>query len=617
MTGAVAKIPLRSAEHSRSKTLCARCLPATSIIFSLAIAFVPNLFAATPIRFAGALGGIVTDTGGKPQPGAIVLLLNRQDRILQRINTDSLGTFAFSELMPELYSVQVSLSTFVPAVRDRIQISAGMRSLLAVNLSRVFSSVQLISTSPLPGGLMSDNWKWNVRADSASRPILRILPAERIDSPSDNRESVFTDSRGLLRVSASDGSRLSSSGQSDLGTQFAFATSVYGGNRIEVAGDVGITATSGGTQSAAFRTTYSRELAGGKPTVGLTMRQFYLPSRTGMAFTGGPADSSTPTLRTLGLSFSDRIGVTDDLSLDYGFDLNSISFVHKLQYFSPYARLTQKLENGHVDLTWTSGNARPELGMNGTATNVDLQRSLAALSALPRVTLTGGQPRVQRGSDYELSVTERGGSREYTVSAYLDDVSNTALMISSPAQSLFVGDLLPDMFSTSALFNAGRFRTFGYNASVTQDLGRSYQLTLIYGAPGVLAPKSSVMSGTSADDFRKGFETTQRQAATLRASGTVQCTGTRFVASYQWTSYQSAVPGPLFATQSARPEPGLNIMVRQPVPLLSSLPWRMEASAELRNLLAQGYLPLMTTGGQQLLLVNTPRSLRGGLAFVF
>jgi hypothetical protein len=43
----------------------------------------------------------------------------------------------------------------------------------------------------------------------------------------------------------------------------------------------------------------------------------------------------------------------------------------------------------------------------------------------------------------------------------------------------------------------------------------------------------------------------------------------------------------------------------------------MEASAELRNLLAQGYLPLTTPGGESVLLVNTPRSIRGALAFVF
>ena len=47
------------------------------------------------------------------------------------------------------------------------------------------------------------------------------------------------------------------------------------------------------------------------------------------------------------------------------------------------------------------------------------------------------------------------------------------------------------------------------------------------------------------------------------------------------------------------------------------LPWRMEATADLRNMLAQGYLPLGMVSGQQLMLVENPRSVRGGLSFIF
>jgi hypothetical protein len=43
---------------------------------------------------------------------------------------------------------------------------------------------------------------------------------------------------------------------------------------------------------------------------------------------------------------------------------------------------------------------------------------------------------------------------------------------------------------------------------------------------------------------------------------------------------------------------------------------RVEATAELRNILAQGYLGIDTQGGR-LLLVDNPRSVRGGLAFIF
>jgi hypothetical protein len=73
----------------------------------------------------------------------------------------------------------------------------------------------------------------------------------------------------------------------------------------------------------------------------------------------------------------------------------------------------------------------------------------------------------------------------------------------------------------------------------------------------------------------------------------------------------------MYTTQPIRPEPGLNIYVRQPIPTFFSLPWRMEATADLRNLLAQGYLPMTFAGGQRLLLVQTPRSVCGGLSFIF
>jgi len=63
--------------------------------------------------------------------------------------------------------------------------------------------------------------------------------------------------------------------------------------------------------------------------------------------------------------------------------------------------------------------------------------------------------------------------------------------------------------------------------------------------------------------------------------------------------------------------PGLNLYVRQTIPGLGMLPWRMEATADMRNMLAQGYLTLGMTNGQQVMLIENPRSVRGGLSFIF
>ena len=597
---------------------------------------IPLAAAAPAIRFSGELGGLVTDVAGKPQPGAVVLLFNKQDLLLQRSATDSLGTFSFGDLLPDMYSVHVSLSSFVPAIKDHIQIKSGMRSLFEVNLSRVFSSVQLVSTAPVSGSLMNDSWKWALRADSTMRPILRLLPVQPVNAAQSTSSgtSIFADSRGLVRISASDGATISSDGQADLGTQFAFATSLYGGNFLHLAGDVGY-APGSTAPSTAIRTTWSRDLpTGDKPEIAVTMRQVFIPLRVGQGLlsgspnAGGQSDN-LPALRTLGVSFEDRKEISDSLQMEYGFAWDNVSFLDTLHYLSPWAKLTYALPRGKVDFTWTSGNPRPELGMeSGNANNTDLsgpaadlQRELAAVDILPRVTLIDGHARVQRGDDFEVGYSQRVGSREYRVSADHENVSNTTLTLASSQSGLLPGDLVPDLYSNSSLFNMGRFDTFGYTASVTQDLGENYKVTLIYGSLGVLTPRASLqsadMSIDTADDLRKLMATEHRPTLTVRVSGKVKATGTRLVASYQFADYQSATPGPVFSTESVRPEPGLNVAIRQPVPAIPRVPWRMEASAELSNMLAQGYLPLVTSGGNQFLLINTPRMIRGGLAFVF
>ena len=73
----------------------------------------------------------------------------------------------------------------------------------------------------------------------------------------------------------------------------------------------------------------------------------------------------------------------------------------------------------------------------------------------------------------------------------------------------------------------------------------------------------------------------------------------------------------MYFTQTLRPDVGWNMYLRQPVPAFSGLRGRLEATADLRNLFAQGYLSLATVEGRRVLLLHTPRSLRGGFSFVF
>ena len=568
------------------------------------------VLAVSPIALSGGLGGTVRDSAGRPQMGAAVALYDFRDQLLDRALTNESGMFSFGGLNPNLYSVRVTLASFLPAIRDGIKVQAGMRRLLDVNLSNLFSSIQFGIPDPGTSGLMSDEWKWTIRASGNTRPILRILPvAGTFTLPS--KPSPFSESRGLVRVSGGDtGSNDTYSKDADVGTAFAFATQLYGANQLQFSGNLGYVS-AGGLPSTAFRAAYSRPFLGGNPVLAVTVRQVSVPERV------NGIDGSVPHFRTSAISLGDKARITDSVDLEYGFELDSISYIDRMHYFSPYAKVTYHLDDTKLDFTYTSGNARPDLGAAPSASNNDLEHDVSALGRVPRVSLHDGRAKVQRGEDYELGVSRRIGSREFRVAAYRESVTNAALTMASPGGELFSGDLLPDLLSNTALFNAGDYHTIGYTSSVSQDLGEHYKLIVNYGSVGVLVPETGTLSSNSADDLRARIHAQHRQALTTQLAGTVKQSGTRFLLSYQFSDYRSATSGHLYSTQPTHPEPGLNIYFRQPIPNMPGLPGRMELTGDMRNMLAQGYLPFDLPDGRRLLLMRTPRSVRGGLNFTF
>ena len=577
--------------------------------------------AASSAGLNGGILGIVTDSAGVARMGASVILLNQFEKIVDRALTDEKGAFSFQNLSPGLYSLRVSLSSFLPALRNGIDVRAGANSLLDVSLAGLFSSIELVYQGPERRAIMSDDWKWVLRTSNATRPVLRFLPGIDISDPAKNRRegtALFHDTRGVLRVSGGDGARVSSMGsESDLGTAFALATSLYGTNQLQFTGNLAYSSQSG-LPSAGFRTSYSRNMGSGSPEVTVMMRQLFLPGRFGMGLIGGGgASSSVPALRTMTIALHDRTQLTDALQLEYGFSLDSVTFLDRLNYFSPFARATYALsEDGQLELTYTSGVPRSDWAPHNAGREDQLQAEMNALSLFPRLSLRAGRARVQRGDNLEFGYSQRIGSRSFRVGAYQERITNAALTFVGPADFFSSGEILPDLFSRRSVFNAGDYKSFGYLMSATQQMGDSLSLTLMYGSGQALTPEAREIAGQDPDDSRSLIRASRRHAVTLRAAGSAPRTNTQFMASYQWMDAHAATPGHIYSTQGTRAEPGLNCYLRQPIPAFSSMPWRMEATADLRNLLEQGYLPL-SAAGRRFVLVQTPRSFRGGLSFIF
>ncbi len=549
--------------------------------------------------------------------GAVIQLLNRQDRVCDRILSDDKGSFSFDGLAAGLYSVRVSLASFMPASKANILVQPGLRTMLNVSLAGLFSSIQLVSPAGGQRSIMSDDWKWVLRTSNATRPVLRLLPGEKPEeSAEENRLSgLFSDTRAMVKVSAGDGGRVTSFGnESDLGTAFALATSLLGRNQLQLSGNLGY-APQSGMPSAGFSASYSR--AGSdvsSPVVSLTMRQLYLPA--GLKASGVTANA--PVLRSATLGVKDATQITDALRMEYGFALDSVIYSDRLNFFSPYARFIYSLSDAEqVLFSYNSGIPRSDMFTGSASAEGDLQSDITALALFPRFSALDGHTKVQQAQSFEAGYHRTIGSRTFSAAVFREDISNAALMISSSDGTFPAWGVTPDLFSANSVFNAGGYRSLGYMASASQKLSDNLKVSVMYSAGGALVAERQDGFGANSDDLRSMIHSTRRRAVTSQVTGIAPWTGAKFKASYQWTDQLSVTPAHYYATEDARPEAGLNIFVRQPIPSFSALPIRVEATADLRNLLADGYLPFTLSDGRQFILMHTPRSFRGGLNFIF
>jgi hypothetical protein len=568
--------------------------------------------AADAPKLSGGIAGTVRGAAGIPQMGATVVLYNHQQRQIGRVLTDDHGEFKLLGLTPAVYFIKISLASFIPATKE-IMVQPGMRSVMNVNLSTLFSTIQFGYPSVESGNIMTDDWKWVLRSASSTRPILRFVdPDSTVKSPSTREHTdVFSETRGLVSLSAGEGSISSGvASEADLGTAFAVETAVNGNSLLQFAGNMGYGSVSG-SPSTAFLTSYTREIGDSAPVFSVTMRQMVLPGHVTNAITS-PDGGSLPMIRSISAGVDDQYKIDDNVTLQYGFTMDSVAFVNHLNYYSPYARLTYQMdENTKLEFAYSSGNGRPDSDM---AADGSLQRDIAALGVFPRMSLIDGQSKIQRGQEYEIIYSHKSGSRTYSASVYRQDITNAAITMSAPA-GFFAGNVLPDVFSGSSVFDAGTFQNNGCAVSATQNLGSNASVTMVYSDTGALTANPHDVVSNSPDELRSMIRAGRRQVAASRFAATVPHSGTHIVGSYQWIGVsRAAMEGNLYAADSMMPLPGMNILIRQPIPGFGR---HVEANADIRNMLAQGYLPMSAIGGQRILLVQNPRSIRGGLSFTF
>jgi len=229
------------------------------------------------------------------------------------------------------------------------------------------------------------------------------------------------------------------------------------------------------------------------------------------------------------------------------------------------------------------------------------------------VSVTNFAPALEKARHQEIALSRRLGKNSVQFAAYTDRISDPALTGVGETNGVS-GDVLPDVYSGTFTYQGADMSTRGLRMVVQRKLTSDLTATLDYSYGGVL---DLARTDVSLEEARQSMVVRDRHSASLKLSGTVPRTHTSWITSYRWTSGEALTPVDWYNSSPGQTDPFLNVFIRQPIPGMSFLPGHIEALVDVRNLLAQGYIPVMGQDGRTVYLVQTARAIRGGVAFSF
>ena len=530
----------------------------------------------------GTISGYVRNVSGTPQMGAVVQILGSAHRTLT-VFTDAAGHYTATNLLPGLYTLKVTAPSFLPALREKVGLNPGGSLNINVTLSTLLGVMQL---SPAHGVSDDDDWKWTLRS-VANRPILRVF-----DDPSLVEEKTDHDMRGTVSFLAGAAGNGYGNG-SDMSTGFALERSIFSDGHLAFSGNV---AYGSSLPAAVVRTSYTHHLSdGSQPTVGLTVRRF------------APSDPNlhNAALQAIEMSAGDDFTVGDVLELKFGSALQTIQFLGHLNAFRPYGEADLHLSpDTVVEYQYTTSRPDPRTEKGFDTAPADLSETN------PRVSLLGFAPQMESAHHNEISVSHRMGNNNFQIAAFSDRISNPALTGTGDVTAAG-GFLLPDMSSGTFSYLGPNLDTGGLRVVLQHKFSEDLAATLDYAYGGVL---DLSRPDVPLENAQQWISTQRRHAVAAKLAGTLPRTHTKWIASYRWINGPAITPVDLFNSSAGQSDPFLNVFIRQPIPCLGG---RMEALIDIRNLLAQGYVPVVAQDGQTVYLVDSARSVRGGVAFNF
>ena len=529
-----------------------------------------------------AVSGIVRDSQGVAQIGALVEVLSASSTGVARALTDMHGRYTIANLTPGRYQVRASAALFIPATRTDLRLSPGLRATVNLTLSMLADPASWLPAKPRGPEDAGDDWVWTTRS-AANRPMLRILDDGNVVLTS----AAVREGRDQTRMHAR-ATMVASNGFASGGVRNAITLerSRDNGSDLMLRTEV------------AARPDTPMEVDAGYQRNGM----FGNASRITVTYASHPelTTGDQSGMEVLRLAGAQRMQLGDTIDVEAGGTIYAFHMTGNAVTQKPFLRVA--LHPGQVWAVQYGFATSPELD--------DFAGLDSIQAALPVAAVCGGEICTANAQHQELALSRKVGVGKLQAAVYRDTTDHAEISgvgAVSPTDPLNgLGALVVDSQTNTFRFLGMGYTSEGVRVTFTEPVAKGFWAALEYASGRALS-----VGDTAAPQLRA--ETGDQISASVR--GHVNRTGTKVKASYRWQPRRMVTPVDPYAEDANRGY--MSLYLRQPIHMTDKMPIGLDLTVNVTNLLAEGYRPFVSADGQTLFLASSPRSLQAGLSFTF
>lgn len=542
------------------------------------------LHGATP----ASVSGVVRDSAGVPQIGALVQLLRPDMSVVATAYTSSQGRFDFSTVEPGKYAVKAIGTSFLPSLRENVRVRTS--TVVNLTLNTLYEVMQWLPAEPRGGNAQKDDWAWTLRS-AANRPLLRwledgplVVVSEKAGAaPKLKARLMATGHEGTF---GEDGERFSAVVENTPSNSSELLASVD----FEPGTDAGMESMLGFRQELG--------VAGSVQSVAAVAIH---PEIEGPGAEG--VDEAA--VRT-----SETLQMGDEFDVDAGSEQVLARFAQG-QSSTVFAALP------FLSVGWHDGNSTIRYRLATMVPGFAHPGDADPAAWLPALSVRNGSLKMERGLHQELGWERKTDASGVSFVVFSDRVQNPVLeamtRLSGDSEEVTSGALLDR--SNGMMRTAGPgFSTVGIAASAEHRMPGGNSIRFSYANGDALA-LPTLRRALAFNQILASAHPRRAQMYSISLSGTLDGTGTRWHASYRWQPEETVTQVAPFALNTD--EPFLNLRFRQPVTSHHEGGRSVDVMVDVHNLLAQGFRPFVLSDGSLLMFAQDQRGVSGGLAFTF